>query len=310
MSISTNFADNKLTGDALTSLLESLRLHAEVYLHSDFCGIWGVDTSGRGHLPFHLISGGQGWLHQDGNCLPLNPGDLVLFPGDAQHVVSGDQQTCAATELVAGDVTEEDPATVTSMICGYFALEGNTDWPLLDSLPPVIVIRLSDSSCFPETRQLIQLMIAELERAEPGHQVIVDQLAKALFVQILRMQIAGGDAGGLLAALFDPQIGRALQLIHDAPEQHWTLDSLARASGVSRTVLANRFRDSVGSTPMRYLAEWRMRKARELLLAGEPTARVAEQVGYASDASFRKAFRDITGETPGKLRRKLTDVDA
>lgn len=299
MSISTNFSDNQLRPDPLTPLLSELRFSAEIYLHSQFCGIWGVDASGSGRLPFHLISSGRGWLHTpDGQCTALNPGDLVLFPHDSPHVVSDSPSTTGATELIAGDVADEP---VTSMICGHFTLEGGA--VLVEQLPAAIVMELSDTSRHPDARALIQLMIAELENRAPGSRVVVDQLAKALFVHILRLQIEKGVDSGLLAALFDARIGKSLALMHAEPAGNWTLDSLARASGLSRTVLANRFKTLVGQTPMRYLAEWRMLKARGLLRAGEPMAVVAERVGYASDAAFSKAFKQITGETPGSIRR-------
>jgi AraC family transcriptional activator of mtrCDE len=303
MSISTNLSGNELGNDPLTPLLTELGYSAEVYLHSRFCGVWGVDTSGSGRLPFHLISSGRGWLHgPDGECITLNPGDLVLFPHDSQHVVSDSPSTCDATELVPGDIdalSNEQP--VTSMICGFFELEGGA--ALLENLPASIVMELSDTSRYPDTRLLMQMMIGELENPKPGNQVVVDQLAKALFVHILRQQMDKGLCSGLLAALFDARVGKALSLIHSKPAQHWTLDTLARASHQSRTALANRFKELVGKTPMRYLAEWRMRIATRLLRAGETTANVAEQVGYASDAALSKAFKQITGTTPGEVRR-------
>jgi AraC family transcriptional activator of mtrCDE len=303
MSISTNYSGNQLGADPLTPLLTELEFSAEIYLHSHYCGMWGVDTSGSGRLPFHLISSGRGWLHTpDGECLPLNPGDLVLFPHDSSHVVSDSPTTATAVDMVPGDIHEhstEQP--VTSMICGFFTLQGGD--ALLANLPAAIVMELSDTSRHPETGLLMQLMIGELENPKPGNQVVVDQLAKALFVHILRVQMAKGLVSGLLAALFDTRVGKALSLIHSKPGKHWSLDSLAQASHQSRTVLANRFKELVGMTPMRYLAEWRMRLATRLLHAGESTANIAEQVGYASDAAFSKAYKQITGDTPGAVRR-------
>ncbi|MGI9307996.1 MAG: cupin domain-containing protein, partial [Gammaproteobacteria bacterium] len=264
MSISTNSSENQLGNDPLTPLLAELSFSAEVYLHSRFCGIWGVDTSGSGRLPFHLISSGRGWLHgPDGECIALTPGDLVLFPHDSPHVVSDSPTTCDATDMVAGDIdptTREEP--VTSMICGFFKLDGGA--ALLDNLPESIVMELSDTSRYPDARLLMQMMIGELENPKPGNQVVVDQLAKALFVHILRLQMDKGLCSGLLAALFDARVGKALSLIHSEPEQHWSLDSLARASHQSRTMLAKRFKELVGVTPMRYLTGWRMRRATRL----------------------------------------------
>jgi AraC family transcriptional activator of mtrCDE len=305
MSISTGLLDNQPLDDPLTPLLAELGFSAEIYLHSRYCGVWGVDTSGSGRLPFHLISSGRGWLHTpDGECLPLHAGDLVLFPHDSSHVMSDSPTTTAATEFVPAELdADSSEQPVTSMICGFFSLQGAD--ALLANLPAAIVMELSDTSRHPETGLLLQLMIGELDDPKPGNKVVVDQLAKALFVHILRVQMTKGLCSGLLAALFDTRVGKALSLIHSQPEQHWTLDSLAQASHQSRTVLANRFKELVGVTPMRYLAEWRMRLATRLLRAGETTANVAEQVGYASDAAFSKAFKQITGNTPGAIRRNL-----
>ena len=105
-------------------------------------------------------------------------------------------------------------------------------------------------------------------------------------------------------ALNDRQISAALSIIHRQAEQEWTLEGLSKNVGISRTMFANRFRDTVGVTPMQYLADWRMLKARELLQTGNlPIFAVAERVGYRSEEAFNRAFKKKYKITPGVFRR-------
>ncbi len=66
---------------------------------------------------------------------------------------------------------------------------------------------------------------------------------------------------GWLGALRDPQIGRALALIHRRAEYPWTVASLAAEVHMSRASFSERFMALVGVPPMRYLTRWRMRLA-------------------------------------------------
>jgi AraC family transcriptional regulator, alkane utilization regulator len=91
--------------------------------------------------------------------------------------------------------------------------------------------------------------------------------------------------------------------LHGAPATTWTVESLARAVGVSRSVLADRFAETAGQPPMQYLALWRMQLASRRLLEGEPVAEVAVAVGYESEAAFSRAFKKLVGEAPGTWRR-------
>ena len=132
-------------------------------------------------------------------------------------------------------------------------------------------------------------------------------LARLLFIEVVRRQIDSGRVQtGLLPALFDPRISRALRAMHNDPGRRWNLVSLAREAAMGRSAFARRFQELTGSTPMQYLAAWRMQEARGLLQAGEMSvAEIAERVGYESEPAFRKAFRKITGSTPGAIRRGI-----
>ncbi|WP_028110013.1 AraC family transcriptional regulator [Ferrimonas futtsuensis] len=290
--------------DSLSELLRSLKLRAEVYVHADFCGHWAVDTSGQRRIPFHMLGSGQGWLHIEG-CEPrlLRVGDLVLFPHDVKHRVSSEPHPNAETRL--NDPGSESDGPATNLLCGFFDFDNLGNSPLLDALPQVIVLELGEQGRHPNIRTLIQLMVAELELSEPGSYAVVNQLCYLLFIQVLRLQIAKGLETGLLAALFDRRISRALDAIHTRPDAHWSLVTLAQAAAMGRTSFAERFHQLVGQTPMKYLSQWRMQRARELLLTTERSMLdIAEACGYQSEVAFRKAYRSVMGEPPGQTRRR------
>lgn len=292
--------------DALSSLLIGLQLHGEVYVSGSFCGAWAVDTSGKRHIPFHLVSAGRAWLHIEGQpSQVLNAGDLVLFPRDLAHTISHSEQP-PAEELVNAGFDPSEPVT-TEMVCGYFDFTNKAAWPLLESLDDVIVLDLSQQSLEPALRAFIEYIVAELKQRKPGFLAVVNQLVYLLFVQVIRQQIDSGKlTEGLLVALFDPKISKALAAIHNQPQQNWSLVTLAQESGMGRSSFAALFQKLVGMPAMRYLTLWRMREATELLkYTNRSMLDIAEQCGYESEAAFRKAYKQTMGDTPGAVRKSV-----
>ena len=70
---------------------------------------------------------------------------------------------------------------------------------------------------------------------------------------------------GWLAALRDPYVGKALRLLHESPMRPWTVDVLAHEVAISRSALAQRFTRLLGESPMKYLSEWRIHLAKQML---------------------------------------------
>jgi AraC-like DNA-binding protein len=70
-------------------------------------------------------------------------------------------------------------------------------------------------------------------------------------------------------------------------------------------VLAERFEDLVGTSPMQYLTQRRMLLAANLLSrSNAPLARSAEEVGYQTDTAFSQAFRREYVAPPAAWRRR------
>jgi AraC-like DNA-binding protein len=165
-------------------------------------------------------------------------------------------------------------------------------------LPPLIVVK-ADQTQSVALHTTMNLLAAETAESAPGSELSARRLADLLFIQCIRAHIASNSEKcnkGLLRAIFDPQIGKALQFMHERVEAPWTVESLAEAAGMSRSAFALRFKELVGETPLEYLTGWRMQKAIALLQKGDRKLfEVAKSVGYDSDAAFSKAFKRVLG---------------
>jgi AraC-like DNA-binding protein len=137
----------------------------------------------------------------------------------------------------------------------------------------------------------------------PGRQST--KLPELLLTEVLRLQLANAPASerGWFAGLRDPVLAPAMRAVHTAPERKWTVADLAREAVVSRSLLDGRFRDVLGLSPMRYVNEWRMRVAQDLLVTTEvKVAAIATRVGYDSEEAFSRAFKRAHGQSPVRWR--------
>ena len=290
--------------DALSIILKRLRLSAGLFTEAAYCGAWAVDTSGERMTTFHLVQSGDSWLNLEGQVpRRLRPGDFVLFPRDAKHLIT------SSKELSPGVIVNQPPPRdpdlpVTEMLCGYFEFQTRMVWPILESLPEVLVIDMNQSP-FGESRALLHLLIDEAKGHHPGRGAVIDLLAEVLFVHALRVHIASGDSRGLLQLFAEPRLGRALNRLHAEPGAAWSVALLADEAGMSRASFSQKFRDAVNDTPMNYLARWRMQVAIDLLTSTEQSvAQISDELGYSAEAAFRHAFKKVVGQTPGDIRRQ------
>lgn len=99
-------------------------------------------------------------------------------------------------------------------------------------------------------------------------------------------------------------------MMHKHPGRPWTVATLAREAGQSRSVFAQRFLQATGVTPLRYLTELRMRLALLSLKRGQQGLdSVAGQLGYGSLAAFSRAFKRSLGVSPGAVRSSHNQAD-
>jgi AraC-like DNA-binding protein len=192
-------------------------------------------------------------------------------------------------------------------VCGFLACDAHPFNPLLDNLPPVITAGDPKTGEARWLGQFIKLATVESAEKRSGGETVLAKLSELMFIEVIRRHLAALPPGqtGWLAGLRDPFVGKALSLMHAAPERNWTIEELAKDAGLSRSVLAERFTGLAGMPPMQYLARWRMQIASGLLSSGTANiATVAAEVGYASEAAFSRAFKKIVGVPPSDWRRR------
>ncbi len=301
--------------DALTGILRRIKLRSNVYFRADFPSPWGMDIDSGPFAQFHMVVRGHCWLQMKGSKEPLglSSGDVVVLPHGNAHWLADnlDHKRLPGKQIVQAISNNETVFkgnhVSTTLVCGHFEFDRDVDHPFLHALPEFIYLADSDRRELSWLETATNVMIQEIGSGNPGTDVVVERLAEVLFIQILRGYMQQAQVtSGFLAALRDGQISNALNLIHKEPERAWTLENIARSVGMSRSAFAARFKELVNMTPMVYITNWRMQKARELLEnAHLPLIDVAEQVGYTSEAAFNRAFKRRFKQNPGALRRIL-----
>lgn len=285
------------TGEAVFSaVLRANPLRARISSSATYCDNWTDPEPATDFGTFHLIDEGVCRVHSKAfrEAVSLRSGDLIVFPGGAAHVLSSEAPG-AGTRF-------------TSMLCGEFEFANGPRNAILQALPAHFVVRESDSGR--QFRQLAQLMLHEARSGSFGSRAVLDKMADTLFVMAVRHHIEHSpERRGLLAALCDPRLARALAAVHTRPGEPWTVASLAEAAHMSRTAFATHFVAVMGQGPIDYLTQWRMTEAQRLLNEpGLSVAAVADRLGYGTEAAFRRAFKRVTGDGPGAVRRQPRGV--
>jgi transcriptional regulator GlxA family with amidase domain len=194
-------------------------------------------------------------------------------------------------------------------VCGYVSCSRTLLRPLLEALPRVLCISVDSGPAATLVRELVRTGVSESSAERPGGASIRTKLSELLFVEAMRRYAASAaDSGrGWLAGVQDVQVGRALSLLHGDPSRPWTVESLARMVGTSRSALAERFATLVGQTPIQYLTRWRLALAAQALREEDVSiSRLAERSGYESEAAFSRAFKREYGVAPSGWRGKAT----
>jgi len=247
----------------------------------------------------------------------IREGDLLIFPQGDAHVLSSAPGMRAAPDLAIYARTSTPLPLVYELggggddrahiICGFLGFDERPYNPLLAALPSVIHLAAGDADA--ATRPLgtlLDYVVRESGRGNPGTQNVLSRLSELIFVEAIRQHLRTLPEKqlGWLAGLRDPIVGRALEALHAAPRDPWTVESLGRTVGVSRSVLAARFTEMVGHPPMHYLALWRMQLASRLLHEGQHVVAVAQAMGYESESAFSRVFKKLMGVPPATWRRK------
>jgi AraC-like DNA-binding protein len=305
--------------DVLTDVLDTLRLSSTLYCYAelgDRCDLHFLPH----HAPvFHIVRQGGCQLQVDGNAaaLPLACGDIVILFDGAGHVIRTGTAASFTVEIRLADegdgvkfIRADDWDVQTGLLCGTFEFKHNHAHPLLKSLPPLLHLAGAQTERARGLMATLDLLDNEAATSRLGSLAMVRRLTDMLFVQIVRcwLELHAAEErvnNSWLASLRDPYISAALERIHLKPDEAWTVQRLAREVALSRSAFTLRFTELVGAPPLKYLTDWRMQRAADLLEHSRLTlAEVAGRVGYESEFAFSKAFKRWAGLAPGQFRRQ------
>jgi AraC-like DNA-binding protein len=314
--------------DILHGAIERLTLQGAIFLRAEYREPWAYEsltgpvTAGLLRpgtdrvILFHVVASGCCWVSvADGPRLWAGAGDVIVLPYGEQHRMGG----VGAAETVSIETFLDVPpwprmpvlrhgadGSRTDVVCGYLYSRDPLFDPELRAFPSVFVVRPPAGTAADWVRANVAFALQQTSAADPPRpDASTTRLPELLLVEVLRLHLATAPAaaGGWVQALRDPVLLPAIALLHRAPEHKWTVTELARSAAVSRSLLDARFRQVLGRSPIRYLTEWRMHLAQDLLASTDlGVVSVAHRVGYDAEEAFSRAFKRMFGAPPGAWR--------
>ena len=313
--------------DVLSEVLKVVRLDGAVFYNAEFSSPWSVRSPpsralasylapGAGHvIIYHLLTEGRGYARlEDGERMPLEAGDIVIFPhGDAHIMDNGARVKTVDLGKELERIVSQGlkiarmggGGELTKYVCGFMTCEPRLAQVLLGGLPRLFKVNIRNDAAGRWLENSIRFSAAEADASRAGSEAVLAKLSEALFVETLRRYIVllPEQQTGWLAGARDPEVGKALAMMHRYPARPWTIADLAREAGTSRSVLAERFRHYLGEPPMAYLTRWRLQLGAQMLSSGSySVAQIAAEVGYESEPAFNRAFKREFKLPPARFR--------
>ena len=314
--------------DVLSEVLKSVKLDGALFYNGEFSAPWCfrqpasqvmasyLSADSKHVIVYHLLTEGRGYAYVEGDDrpLPLTAGDLVIFPHGDPHIMGNGAPVTpldSAQELqrvLAEGLTlsrQGGGGEITRVVCGYMACEPQLSRIFLGGLPRILKVHIRDDDSGQWLEHSIRYSVGPADASRPGGEAVLARLSEVLFIETLRRYIARlpSEQTGWLAGVRDPEVGKALALLHRQPAHPWTIATLANEVGTSRSVLAERFRRYLSETPMAYLTGWRLQLAAQRLTStSHSVVQIAGEVGYESEPSFNRAFKREFGLPPARFR--------
>jgi len=315
--------------DALSNVLRAAQLSGGVFLHAEFTAPWCVAVSVTPQfcapflgpaatlIPYHYVVEGEFDAALEGEQRrKLRRGELVLFPRNGSHLLGSDLALppVRASDVMAPalgglySIRHGGGGAATTVICGFLGCDSAQADIVVAALPAMMTLSVDEAGSAEWIRSTFEYAAHEVASGGPGSATVLAKLSELLFVEAIRRHIETlpAEQTGWLAGLRDPQVARALALMHGDVARPWTVEELGREAGMSRSALAERFSRLIGMAPMHYLARWRLQTAAQQLKGSSASlAQVANQAGYDSEAAFSRAFKKSFGSSPAAWRRAV-----
>lgn len=207
-----------------------------------------------------------------------------------------------AFALAAAGVLDGHSATTHWMYAARLARE----YPLVKVLPDVLYVDDGQVLTSAGTSAGIDLSL-HIVRADYG-----SEIANA----VARRMVVPPHRDGGQAQYVDQPVTTGREMYSLGPTLDWVVDNLAEPLTVeqmaahamtSTRTFMRRFRAATGTTPLQWLSQQRIRRARHLLESTDtPVDRVAQECGFGSAANLRVHFQRTVATTPTAYRRTFT----
>jgi AraC-like DNA-binding protein len=313
--------------DVLSEVLKVVKLQGALFYNGEFSSPWSfyspdsrtvapyVEPTARHVIIYHLLTEGRASARLvDGERIILQAGDIVIFPhGDAHFLENGPATKAVEMERELARIFAQGlkrsslggGGEITKFVCGFMACDPRLSQIFLSGLPPVFKVSIRNDASGRWLENSIRFSVNEADASRAGGEAVLAKLSEVLFVETLRAYIADlpSEQTGWLAGARDPEVGKTLALMHRKPAHPWTIASLAKEAGVSRSVLAERFRHYLNEPPMAYLTRWRLQLGEQMLSSTSySVAQIGAEVGYESEAAFNRAFKREFTVPPARFR--------
>jgi AraC family transcriptional regulator, activator of mtrCDE len=302
----------------LNSVLGSVRISTVHLGRVELFAPWGAAVSSESDLLLHYLLEGNAWAKSHkGETFHFTAGDVVLAPSHFTHALCDSLETPISNSNF-WQATENETFGVSSVrrrfggdgartviLCAAIDLAGASKRLLLDAIPDVIHLQGRQRDAIPNFTATLELIRDEVRQGRAAAELMLARYVELLVLGVLRAA-PRSDRPSWLSATHETNLAHALAAIHGRPRAPWSVSTLAKEAGMSRSAFAARFTESVGEGPIRYLTRWRLALARELLEsdASSSVETIAANVGYANAAAFSTAFRREFGMSPGNSRRR------
>lgn len=307
-----------VNSDSYREILHFLSLDSVFYSRSSLGGCeWGIglpefkDTS-----MFHIVTSGSCILEINGETHHLRAGDLVFISHAMGHQLKGNTKAKATPlfDLPLNKVSPnyetidlfDDQEDKTTMLCGIVRIKHPAGDMLIKEMPDVVVMKQDQHMFGGMMNEIVRLISFEAAGEYIGGETVITRLADILVIQAIRKWIESSDSfqSQWIKAIKHEQIGKALSCIHKKPNITWTIESLGKEVGMSRTAFSNRFSEVVGESVLNYLTKWRMNLAAMRVKEGEKVdLDFVESLGYKSESAFRRTFKKVMGKNISEISK-------
>jgi len=272
----------------LSQALSQLDIVSSPFDAVEVDGAWSPDRAGGGQATLLIVLRGSGSITLGESTLPVRAGQLWLVNG-------------ALAPALAAEPHGEGLAIATGLL-RVNLLDGRS---IFDFMPSPHVYDAAGSELFTGA---IPELLRESAQGGPGSDAIVVCLIRRVVTVLVRdAWPAQQQIPSARISAQGQQFQKIVDLMNKDPARRYTLDNLALAAGMSRTVFHRTFSETYGASPLTLLRKIRLKKAALLLRQTDlPIKTIASRLGYQSRSYFWQAFKEAYGIDPESYRQHGT----